>query len=103
MNMKPLQPTPFSDDGSNPHVHIAAGGSAYDNTREVLTQINLAAAVKGKRVLLKPNAGRIATAESGITTNPQVVAAAIDAFLEAGASVAVGESPITGVETMEAF
>ena len=31
------------------------------------------------------------------------MAAAIDAFLEAEASVAVGESPITGVKTMEAF
>ncbi|HIH86471.1 MAG TPA: DUF362 domain-containing protein [Methanosarcinales archaeon] len=102
MNKRSLQPTPFIDDMSHPYVHVATGESAYDNTRQVLSQINLAV-VKGKRVLLKPNAGRIATADSGITTNPQVVAAAIDAFLEAGASVAVGESPITGVKTMEAF
>jgi uncharacterized protein (DUF362 family) len=102
MNIRSPQPTPFSDDWSNPHVHVAKGGGAYDNTREVLSQINLAAA-KGKRVLLKPNAGRIATAESGIITNPQVVAAAIDAFTEAEASVAVGESPIIGVKTMDAF
>ncbi len=102
MNMRPMQPTPFIDDRSHPHVHVATGEDPYDNTRRVLTQINLAP-VKGKSVLLKPNAGRIATADSGITTNPQVVAAAIDVFLEAGASVAVGESPITGVKTMEAF
>lgn len=56
-----------------------------------------------KRVLLKPNAGRTAKPGSGITTNPQVVAAAIDAFTEAGAQVAIGESPITGVKAMEAF
>jgi uncharacterized protein (DUF362 family) len=102
MNMRSLQPTPFIDDMSHPYVYVAAGEGAYDNTRQVLSQINLAV-VKGKRVLLKPNAGRIATADSGITTHPQVVAAAIDAFLEAEASVAVGESPITGVKTMEAF
>lgn len=100
--MRSLQPTPFIDDMSHPYVHVATGEGAYDNTRQVLSQINLDV-VKGKRVLLKPNAGRIATADSGITTNPQVVAAAIDAFLEAEASVAVGESPITGVKTMEAF
>ena len=102
MNMRSLQPTPFIDDWSHPHVHVATGEGPYNNTRRVLAQINLAA-VKGKRVLLKPNAGRIATVDSGITTNPQVVAAAIDAFLEAGASVAVGESPITGVKTIEAL
>ncbi len=102
MNIKSLPPTPFSDDLSNPQVHIATGEGAYDNTSAVLAQINLAA-VKGKRVLLKPNAGRIASPESGITTNPQVVAAAIDLFREAGATVAVGESPIIGVKTMAAF
>jgi uncharacterized protein (DUF362 family) len=45
----------------------------------------------------------MASAGSGIVTHPQVIAAAIDAFLEAGAEVAVGESPIVGVKTLEAF
>ena len=58
---------------------------------------------KGKRVLLKPNAGRNVAPKTGITTDPEVVAAAIDAFKESGADVAVGESPITGVTTLEAF
>ncbi len=102
MNTRSLQPTPGIEEIANPHVHVATGEGAYDNTTKVLSQIDLTT-VKGKRVLLKPNAGRIATAESGITTNPQVVAAAIDAFIEAGASVAVGESPILGVKTIEAF
>jgi uncharacterized protein (DUF362 family) len=57
----------------------------------------------GKRVLLKPNAGRVAPPGAGITTHPQVVAAAIDAFRDAGAEVAVGESPILGVKAQEAF
>ena len=59
--------------------------------------------VRGKRVLLKPNAGRVAGPGSGIVTHPEVVAAAIDAFREAGAEVAVGESPIVGVRMQEAF
>jgi uncharacterized protein (DUF362 family) len=54
-------------------------------------------------VLLKPNLGRVASPGSGITTHPQVVAAAIDAFRQAGAVVAVGESPIMGVKVREAF
>jgi len=53
--------------------------------------------------LLKPNVGRVACAGSGIVTHPEVVAAAIDAFREAGADVAVGESPIVGVNVEEAF
>lgn len=60
-------------------------------------------AMQGKRVLLKPNVGRIAPPGTGVTTHPQVVAAAIDAFREAGAEVAVGESPIVGVRVAEAF
>jgi uncharacterized protein (DUF362 family) len=65
-------------------------------------QVDLSPA-RGKRVLLKPNVGRVAPPEAGITTHPQVVAAAIDVFTEAGADVAVGESPILGVKAMEAF
>ena len=58
---------------------------------------------KNKRVLLKPNVGRDVERETGVTTHPQVVAAAIDAFREAGAEVAVGESPIAGVKMLSAF
>ncbi|MDQ1257322.1 MAG: hypothetical protein QG656_1926, partial [Candidatus Hydrogenedentes bacterium] len=54
-------------------------------------------------MLLKPNAGRAVAAGRGITTHPEVIAAAIDAFRAAGAEVAVGESPITGVKTLDAF
>ena len=54
-------------------------------------------------MLLKPNVGRVAQPGSGIVTHPEVVAAAIDVFREAGAEVAVGESPIVGVDVQEAF
>jgi uncharacterized protein (DUF362 family) len=59
--------------------------------------------VHGKRVLLKPNVGRVARPADGVTTDPQVVAAAIDRLREAGAEVCIGESPIVGVQVHEAF
>ncbi len=83
-------------------VAVAHGDGPYENTRRTLQTLDLSP-VRGKRVLLKPNAGRIARAESGVTTHPEVVAAAIDGFRAAGAEVTVGESPIVGVRVMDAF
>lgn len=87
---------------SGPSVFWSSGGGPYDNTRKALSNIDLSPA-KGKRVLLKPNVGRNVKPETGVTTHPQVIAAAIDAFRDAGAEVAVGESPITGVAALDAF
>ena len=87
---------------THPSVHVAQGDGAYAATRRALQPVDLSPA-GGKRVLLKPNAGRVALPGAGITTHPDVVAAAIDAFREAGAEVAVGESPIVGVDVREAF
>jgi len=97
-----LEPTPFADNSDSPAVFVASGNGPYENTLRALAQMDLSPA-SGRRVLLKPNAGREVGPERGITTHPQVVAAAIDAFREAGAEVAVGESPITGVKTLDAF
>jgi len=94
--------SPFLQTPNRPPAFVFGGDGPYANTRAALAQIDLSPA-KGKRVLLKPNAGRIAAPGAGITTDPQVVAAAIDAFSEIGADVAVGESPILGVKTLEAF
>ena len=93
---------PFFNIQSRSKVAVAHGRGPYQNTITALKSFPLEA-VRGKRILLKPNAGRIARPGSGITTHPEVVAAAIDVFREAGADVAVGESPITGVKTTEAF
>jgi len=93
---------PLLKSPAHPAVHVAHGGGPYANTRLVLQPFDLSA-VRGRRVLLKPNIGRVAARGSGITTHPEVVAAAIDAFREAGADVAVGESPIVGVRVREAF
>jgi uncharacterized protein (DUF362 family) len=52
---------------------------------------------------LKPNVGRVAAVGAGVTTHPDVIAAAIDAFQAIGASVAIGESPIVGVDVAKAY
>lgn len=83
-------------------VFVAHGSGPYANTRRALESFGLLP-LHGKRVLVKPNVGRVAPPGSGIVTHPEVVAAAIDVFREAGAEVAVGESPIVGVDVQEAF
>lgn len=94
--------SPFRKKGEKPTVFITHGDNPYDITKQALENIDLSPA-KGKKVLLKPNIGRIAEHKSGVVTDPLVTAAAIDAFRAAGAEVSIGESPITGVDTMEAF
>ena len=93
---------PFFKKQARVRVAVAYGQGPYHNTLTALQSVPLQG-VRGKRVLLKPNAGRVAHSGEGITTHAEVVAAAIDAFHQAGAEVAVGESPITGVKTLEAL
>ena len=88
--------------GSRPLVFVEHGQGPYVNTRAALARLDLEK-LRGKKVLLKPNAGRSAAPGEGITTDPGVVAAAIEAFQAAGAVVAVGESPITGVKALDAL
>ncbi len=97
-----LSENPLLRSAKQPCVQVAHGQGPYANTRRALEPIDLSPA-RGKRVLLKPNAGRVAGVGSGIVTHPEVVAAAIDAFREAGAEVAIGESPIVGVRVQQAF
>jgi len=79
MTSMKLTDSPFLHSPPRPSVYVAGGDGPYANTCAVLAQIDLSPA-RGKRVLLKPNAGRVAPPGAGITTDPQVVAAAIDAF-----------------------
>jgi uncharacterized protein (DUF362 family) len=97
-----LANSPLLSSPTCPSVCVAHGNGAYANSRRALESVGLLL-VRGKRVLLKPNVGRVALPGSGIVTHPEVVAAAIDVFREAGAEVAVGESPIVGVNVQEAF
>lgn len=97
-----MRENPLHPSSRAPRISIAAGQGPYRNTLNALADFNLSP-VKGKKVLLKPNIGRIAEPYSGVVTNPQVVAAAVDAFRAAGAEVAIGESPITGIDLEEAY
>ncbi|MBN2427176.1 MAG: DUF362 domain-containing protein, partial [Deltaproteobacteria bacterium] len=84
-------------------VSVAHGSGPYQNIIAALKRLDLSV-IKGKRVLVKPNAGRHVTGCRGITTHPEAVAAVIDAAAaEAPAHIAIGESPILGVNTLEAF
>ena len=88
---------------AGPVVGVGAGRGPYDNIRTALSAVDLSF-VAGKTVLIKPNVGRLAPPHSGINCSPEAVAACVDAFKEAGAArIAVGESPIQGVDVREAF
>lgn len=60
------------------------------------------AALRGKKVLLKPNLVEPNRAVPHMTTHPDFVAAAAEAFLSLGAQVAVGEGPGHMRDTEEA-
>ncbi|MDI6775326.1 MAG: DUF362 domain-containing protein [Verrucomicrobiota bacterium] len=86
-----------------PIVGVGGGMGPHENIRTALAAIDLST-IRGRTVLIKPNVGRIALPRSGINVSPEAVAACIDALREAGAArVAVGESPILGVNALEAF
>lgn len=85
-----------------PLVVTARNHSAYEGASHALSQIHFPD-LSGRNILLKPNAGRVADAGSGVVTNPQVVAAAIDFFLQRKANVRVGESPILGASARQTF
>lgn len=87
----------------NKQIAIAYKNGPFTNTGQALASLDLQW-VRGKSVLIKPNAGRIVRPEHGITTHPQAIAAVIEVLKQAGAArLAIGESPIVGVDTMEAF
>ena len=62
----------------------------YTTIRRMLAEFRLS--LRGKRVLLKPNLVEFEPA-STINTHPIVVHAALEAFRELGADVAIGEGP----------
>lgn len=86
-----------------PLVSISAKNGAYKNIINALKQLDLSS-IEGKSVLIKPNVGRAAKPERGYNTHPQAVSAVIKMVKEAGAKkVAIGESPLVGIDTMKAF
>lgn len=59
---------------------------------------------KGKKILLKPNAGRIGPRNSALCTNPEVIRGLIKFFKDHGAGeIFVGDGALTGINVWEAF
>ncbi len=86
-------------------VVIRKGDDAYVLVREVLQEFPVnQLGINDRRVLIKPNAGRMAGPGRGINTNPEAVAGVIDHFIAAGLkNIAVAESPIIGVRALESL
>ncbi|MBN1927736.1 MAG: DUF362 domain-containing protein [Prolixibacteraceae bacterium] len=86
-----------------PVVSVSAQSGPFENVRNALSQLDLSS-LKGKRILIKPNVGRIAPPEYGYNTHPQAVAAIIETLREIEVEeIAIGESPIVNVDTFKAF
>ena len=84
-------------------VIVLKGKNPYLTTKRALQNFPLPN-LKGKRVLIKPNAARLAFPGEGVTTHPQVVAATIDHLKEKEVgNIVIGESCIFGVNAQEAF
>lgn len=84
-------------------VFVTYGEGALLNAKKALLSCELGY-LKNKSVLVKPNIGRIASPGKGINTHPDAIAGVIEALQETGcAKIAIGESPILGVDTLVAF
>jgi len=84
-------------------VVVAKGKNPYLTTRNALLRFPFPDH-KAKKVLIKPNAARLASPGDGVTTHPQVISAAIDLLREREVKeVVIGESCIFGVNAQEAF
>ena len=88
---------------SKPLVSVAGKKGPFLNVIEALSNLDLSQ-LKNKRILIKPNVGRIAPPDSGYNTHLETVAAIIATLNQLGVeSIAIGESPIVGVDIFEAF
>ncbi len=75
---------------------VIVQSSSYENCREAVDRIFdfFQVDVRGKKVLVKPNALRASKTNQGIVTNPAVVAAIVDKLEELSpAEIIVGDNP----------
>jgi uncharacterized protein (DUF362 family) len=87
----------------NNSIYITHGMGPFENVRKALSSIDLNF-LKNKSVLVKPNIGRMAKPGKGINTHPEAIAGVLEVLKDFGCSrIAIGESPILGVNTMAAF
>ena len=88
---------------NKPFVSVAKGDDPYQTASELLSRFPISD-LGGKKVLIKPNAARMAAAGEGVTTDPRVVAAIIDFLKNKRArEIVIGESCIFGVKAAAAF
>jgi uncharacterized protein (DUF362 family) len=86
-----------------PFVSVAKGDDPYRTAAELLARFPVSD-LAGKRVLIKPNAARMAAPGEGVTTHPGVVAAIVDFLKRMRArEIIIGESCILGVAAPAAF
>lgn len=84
-------------------VSIAGKQGPYHNVINALKHLDLSC-VTGKNVLIKPNIGRAAKPEHGYNTHPLAIAGVIDLIRKHNPSkITIGESPLVGINTFEAF
>lgn len=84
-------------------VSISGERGPLENVKSCLKELDLTP-FKNKSVLLKPNVGRSAKPEHGYNTHPLTLAGIIEVLKEIPvAKIAIGESPLVGVDTFEAF
>lgn len=84
-------------------VSVAGKKGPFQNIKDSLSKLDLSC-VNDKKVLVKPNIGRSASPGRGYNTHPEAIAAVLEVMKDAGVSdIAVGESPLVGVNTFEAF
>ena len=82
-------------------VMVSKGEDPFRTTERVLQTFPLPD-LKGKNVLIKPNAARLAFPGEGVTTHPSVVAATIKHLKKQRARrIVIGESCIFGVDAQE--
>ncbi len=88
----------------NNKVIVTYDKGPFINSRDALSSLDINF-LKGKSVLIKPNIGRlVGKSKQGINTHPESIAGVIVALQNAKTGkIAIGESPIVGVNTMDAF
>ena len=65
---------------------VLKGKDPYQTTKKALQKIPLPN-LRGKKILIKPNAARLASPGEGVTTHPEVVAATIDHLKSRGRTI----------------
>ncbi|MBN1796964.1 MAG: DUF362 domain-containing protein [Spirochaetales bacterium] len=84
-------------------VVVSKGKGPFHNIKTAFGGLDLTF-LKGKSVLIKPNIGRSAKKTKGVNTHHNAIAAVIEVLKDCAASkIAIGESPLVGVNTLEAF